>query len=399
MCIPNKGRLEGNAYIIINVYYQTKGIEGRQANKYSRKMRRVYVPKYFKPFLPNKRLKGNDTTLDLFDYGKIPPPILCIIVDMIPEDFDTLYNFSQTCRMNACLSIRKINTFRRNFKQQKLKHAFKFRNEMVALYSPGPGLPLIRCLVTLLHEKIHEGVDEELVTREVANAKKMIRMSDVFDINATYAQNDTDCDSNDYFFGDQFAPLHFAMCAEEEDLVEMLLEHPMLDLTNFDSAVMWSHLLEFSSEKYALQCIQKLSKRTEINVYVRKKQFLDNRQVNMFHLALILRRFNIIKWVIEHPSFCVLGSLEDKAFNFDFLINNMYRSAMEDEEAGLIIRNEGVSPDLDADNMDPEVLLASFHANPEILTVRDWAVFIGNNDMVQYIDTAIHFARNPTFSF
>ena len=49
LCIPNKGRLEGNAYIIINVYYQTKGIEGRQANKYSRKMRRVYVPKYFKP--------------------------------------------------------------------------------------------------------------------------------------------------------------------------------------------------------------------------------------------------------------------------------------------------------------------------------------------------------------
>ena len=101
---------------------------------------------------------------------------------------------------------------------------------MDELYCTEPGSALVRCMVAVLNEKIrtqHENRDEEQASRDVANAKKMINSTDgVFDINDYYHP---ESDNNDetgwrYMFGWFYTPLHFAICAEEEDLVDALPE-------------------------------------------------------------------------------------------------------------------------------------------------------------------------------
>jgi len=366
--------------------------------------------------LPGKRLKtlmessnsNNDSSTNVhnndqrFEYGKLPPPIICTIVNMIPEDIDALSNFSQTCRMNVVLSLRRINNYKENFKQQKLKESFKFRNEMDELYCTEPGSALVRCMVAVLNEKIrtqHENRDEEQASRDVANAKKMINSTEgVFDINDYYHPESDRNDETDwrYMFGWFYTPLHFAICAEEEDLVDMLLEHPMFDYTNFDPPLMWPVLLHFSSEQYALTCLQKLEKKFKINVNSKATSFLATRELNLFQLALIHRRFNILKWVMEQPSFCVESYLAgDLEGGFSFLINKIYDTSTptEDEESGLIIRKEDVNPDLRAEDMDTDEFEHSFHVNPEIKTVRDWAICMSkmgkcDDDIVECIDMA-----------
>ena len=341
---------------------------------------------------------GTHMELDIFDYSKIPTPIVCMIVNMLPEDMNTLTSFSKTCRMNSVLSVKRINIFR-----------IKFRSQMDQKYSHATN-GLVACCSVLA-----DGEYEEEYTKEFAeyppdsifmDIRKMI-YSNAFDINCSLQLHDDDVNSDSLYCCQDCIPLHLLMCTNNvpDDLIQLLLFHPLRD-HKINPAPMWELLyrkqfdnvwnrgesdsvsarLKFD-ESWVLRCFESLTFSSadcfDINACYKD---IENDECNLLYYAIRYHHCNVVKAIINHQTFTFdKQKYLQNEFDFNFQLDFTYIFSGLDNENSLNHpgpKIKTIQVELGLYNVNN----ANVELNSQLKTLRDWAFMVKRNDIVELID-------------